>query len=66
MVAPACLVALYRRSAKGIGVLGNGIVSRHHAIANSVKHIAVYTSANFDNMVSVAATTPFLPTQSVS
>lgn len=44
-----------------LGVLGDGIVCGRRAFANTRKYIAITTSANFGNMVSMALATPFLP-----
>ncbi len=44
-----------------LGVLGDGIVCGRRAFANTQKYIAITTSANFGNMVSMALATPFLP-----
>ena len=44
-----------------LGVLGEGIVCGRRAFANTQKYIAITTSANFGNMVSMALATPFLP-----
>jgi len=44
-----------------LGVLGDGVVSGRWAFANTQKYIAIVTSANFGNMVSMAIATPFLP-----
>ncbi len=44
-----------------LGVLSEGIVCGRRAFANTRKYIAITTSANFGNMVSMALATPFLP-----
>ncbi|HEX4884251.1 MAG TPA: magnesium-translocating P-type ATPase [Casimicrobiaceae bacterium] len=44
-----------------LGVLRDGIDEGRRAFANTLKYIAITTSANFGNMVSMALATPFLP-----
>ncbi len=46
---------------RDLGVLRTGIQSGRKTFANTRKYIAITTSANFGNMVSMAIATPFLP-----
>ncbi len=46
---------------RDLGVLRTGIESGRKTFANTRKYIAITTSANFGNMVSMAIATPFLP-----
>ncbi|MGB8818394.1 MAG: magnesium-translocating P-type ATPase [Rhizobiaceae bacterium] len=46
---------------RDLGVLRTGIESGRRTFANTRKYIAITTSANFGNMVSMAIATPFLP-----
>jgi Mg2+-importing ATPase len=51
-------VVLTRRD---LGVLKNGILDGRRTFANTLKYVAIATSANFGNMISMAAATLFLP-----
>jgi Mg2+-importing ATPase len=44
-----------------LDVLRRGVEDGRRAFANTLKYIAITTSANFGNMVSMALATPFLP-----
>jgi len=44
-----------------LDVLRRGVEDGRRAFANTLKYIAITTSANFGNMVSMAIATPFLP-----
>jgi Mg2+-importing ATPase len=46
---------------RDLGVLKQGVEDGRHTFANTLKYIAITTSANFGNMVSMALATPFLP-----
>ncbi len=46
---------------RDLGVLRLGVESGRRTFANTLKYIAITTSANFGNMVSMALATPFLP-----
>ena len=46
---------------RDLGVLKLGVESGRRTFANTLKYIAITTSANFGNMVSMALATPFLP-----
>ena len=51
-------IVLTRRD---LGVLRAGVEGGRRTFANTLKYIAITTSANFGNMVSMAVVTPFLP-----
>jgi Mg2+-importing ATPase len=51
-------VVLTRR---GLDVLRDGVVEGRRTFANTMKYIAITTSANFGNMMSMALATPLLP-----
>jgi Mg2+-importing ATPase len=53
-------VVLLRRD---LGVLRTGVVEGRRTFANTMKYIAITTSANFGNMLSMAFATPLLPFQ---
>jgi Mg2+-importing ATPase len=44
-----------------LGVIREGIDEGRHTLANTLKYIYITTSANFGNMISMAAATLFLP-----
>jgi Mg2+-importing ATPase len=44
-----------------LGVLADGVVQGRQVFANTLKYIYITTSANFGNMLSMAAAVPFLP-----
>ncbi|MCR4282804.1 MAG: HAD-IC family P-type ATPase [Bauldia sp.] len=44
-----------------LGVLGRGIEQGRATFANTIKYISITTSANFGNMISMAAASLFLP-----
>jgi Mg2+-importing ATPase len=44
-----------------LGVLHEGILEGRRTFANTLKYVAITTSANFGNMVSMAVATPLLP-----
>lgn len=46
---------------KDLGVLADGITQGRRIFVNTLKYVHVTTSANFGNMVSLAAATTFLP-----
>jgi Mg2+-importing ATPase len=48
-------------TARGLGVLRDGVVEGRRTFANTMKYIAITTSANFGNMLSMAFATPLLP-----
>lgn len=46
---------------RDLGVLGQGVVDGRRTFANTLKYVAITTSANFGNMVSMAVATLFIP-----
>lgn len=48
-------------TAPDLAVLLEGVAEGRRSFANTLKYIAITTSANFGNMVSMAVATPFLP-----
>jgi Mg2+-importing ATPase len=48
-------------TARGLGVLRDGVVEGRRTFANTMKYVAITTSANFGNMLSMAFATPLLP-----
>jgi Mg2+-importing ATPase len=46
---------------RDLGVLKNGILDGRRTFANTLKYVAITTSANFGNMISMAVATLFLP-----
>jgi len=46
---------------RDLGVLRQGVADGRRTFANTLKYIAITTSANFGNMVSMALATPLLP-----
>ena len=46
---------------EGLGVLVKGIEEGRRTAVNTLKYLAITTSANFGNMVSMALSTPWLP-----
>ncbi len=48
-------------TARDLGVLRDGVVEGRRTFANTMKYIAITTSANFGNMLSMAFATPLLP-----
>ena len=48
-------------TSRGLSVLRDGVVEGRRTFANTMKYIAITTSANFGNMLSMAFATPLLP-----
>jgi Mg2+-importing ATPase len=48
-------------TARSLDVLRDGVVEGRRTFANTMKYIAITTSANFGNMLSMAIATPLLP-----
>jgi Mg2+-importing ATPase len=46
---------------RNLGILKDGIVDGRRTFANTLKYVAITTSANFGNMISMAVATLFLP-----
>ena len=46
---------------RDLGVLRDGIIDGRRTFANTLKYISITTSANFGNMISMAAATLYLP-----
>src|SRR5690606_38402827 len=46
---------------RDLDVLRSGVEDGRRTFANTLKYIAITTSANFGNMISMALVTPFLP-----